>query len=178
MNKSDLTRLPQYQTYIDQLPDISVNVVLHYSLEQLTQKQEEKLTIIGDEVYAPGKWRVPVILQHMIDTERIMAYRALTFARQDTTPLPSFDENDYADTTLATTRTVASLIEELKLVRISNIYLFDSFSDEALQRTGIANHKEISVATLAYVIAGHQAHHLRIIEEHYLPLAKTPLSPF
>jgi hypothetical protein len=179
MNKSDLTAVPEfYQVYLNALPEISTDAVLHYSLEQLTQKQQEKLAIIGDEVYEVGKWQVPVILQHLIDTERIMAYRALRFARRDTTPLPGFDQDQYAANTLDTNRGVTTLVEELKLVRVSSIYLFDSFDEETLRLTGTANGKEISVAALAYIIAGHQAHHLRVIEERYLPLARTPLSPF
>lgn len=179
MNKADLNGVPAfYQTYIDALPDLSADAILHYSLEQLSEKMQEKLTVIGDEIYAPDKWRVPVILQHIIDTERIMAYRALRFARHDATPLPGYDQDEYAARTLSTTRTVAELLEELKLIRVSSILLFDSFTDEDHRQTGTANSYQISVAALKYIIAGHQAHHLRIIEERYLPLAKTPLSPF
>ncbi len=179
MNNADLKNVPEfYQPYINALPDLSIDTVLHYSLEQLSQKMEEKLTIIGDEVYAPDKWRVPVILQHIIDTERIMAYRALCFARKDRTPLPGFDQDIYAADTFTTTRTVAELLEELKLVRVSSIFLFDSFSVESANRIGTANGNVISVAALAFIIAGHQAHHLKVIEQRYLPLAKMPLSPF
>ncbi len=179
MNQYDLTVVPEFfRRYINALPDLSMDAVLHHSLEQLSQKQEEKLTIIGNEVYAPGKWSVPVILQHLIDTERIMDYRALRFARRDKTALAGYDENHYADLTLTTSRKVADLLEELKLVRVSSIYLFDSFSEDDLVQTGTANNSEVSVAAMAYAIAGHQMHHLKVIEERYLPLAKMPLSPF
>lgn len=169
---------PFYQGYLQQSEGLSLTAALHRSLEALNNKLEEQLVAIGDEVYAPGKWTVPVILQHLIDVERVMSYRAMSFARKETTPLPGFDEDTYAATTLQQQRTVATLLEELKLVRVSNIYMFDSFGDEALSREGIANNVPLSVAALGYVIAGHQMHHLHIIEERYLPLAKGIISPF
>lgn len=179
MNKSELANVPEYyQTYLAALPELSLDSVLHYSLEQLSEKMQEKLTIVGDEVYAPGKWQVPVILQHLIDTERVMAYRALRFARKDQTPLPGYDHDLYAAETVGTQGSIGDLFEELKIVRVSSILLFNSFSDEAVRLTGRANDQIVSVAALPFIIAGHQAHHLRIIEERYLPLAKTMLSPF
>ena len=167
-----------FETYLTEVAGYSTDAVLHKALEALNGKLEEKLNAIGDVVYAEGKWPVPVILQHLIDTKRIMAYRALRFARKDKTPLSPFDEETYADAMLNSQRSVETLLEELKIVRVSNIYMFDSFDDETLMQTGIANNKEISVGALAYVIAGHQMHHLRIIDERYLPLAKGIISPF
>lgn len=169
---------PFYQGYLQQSEGLSLTAALHRSLEALNGKLEEQLTAIGNEVYAPGKWTVPAILQHLIDVERVMSYRAMSFARKDTTLLPGFDEDAYAATTLQSQREVATLLEELKLVRVSNIYMFDSFPDETLSREGIANNVPLSVAALGYIIAGHQMHHLHIIEERYLPLAKGTISPF
>ena len=179
MTRNELTQVPAfYQGYINQLPELSLTAALHHSLESLNARLEEKLTAIGDEVYAPGKWTVPVILQHIIDTERIMSYRALRFARRDRTALPGFDENDYAAQMLGTTQSVNDLLEELKVVRVSTILLFSSFDDETLQQAGPANGNEISVGALGFVVAGHQLHHLNVIEERYLPLAKGIISPF
>jgi 6,7-dimethyl-8-ribityllumazine synthase len=176
---SQLPAVPEfYKAYVQLSEGLSLMGALHKSLENLSEKLEEKLMAIGDEVYAPGKWRVPVILQHIIDTERIMAYRALRFARKDETGLAGFDENLYADQTLTTTRSVDVLLEELKLVRISNIYMFDNFSDDELLREGTANNVALSVTALGYIIAGHQAHHLHVIQERYQPLAKGFISPF
>lgn len=167
-----------YKGYLLMSEGMSLMGALHKSLEDLSEKLEERLTAIGNEVYAPGKWTIPVMLQHIIDTERIMAYRALCFARKDQTGLPGFDENGYAAETLQANRSVNILIEELKLVRISNIYMFDSFSDEQLLQEGKANNVSLSVAALGYIIAGHQAHHLHIIAARYLPLAKGLITPF
>jgi hypothetical protein len=179
MKREDLKSVPEYyQNYISQVPDLPLSGVLHASLEALSGKLEEKLLAIGDEVYAPGKWRIADILQHLIDGERIMSYRALRFSRKDTTPLPGFDQDTYVQAAEAHRRPVQDLLEELKLVRVSSIFLFESFTDDMLLLEGPANGKEISVAALGFIIAGHQAHHLWIIEERYLPLAKTIISPF
>jgi len=169
---------PFYQGYLQLSEGLSLTAALHRSLEALNGKLEEKLTAIGNEVYAPGKWTVPVILQHLIDVERVMSYRAMSFARRETASLPGFDEDAYAANTLQSQRDINTLLEELKLVRVSNIYMFDSFDEEELSREGTANNVSLSVAALGYVIAGHQMHHLNIIEERYLPLAKGIISPF
>lgn len=179
MTRDQLTHVPPfYQGYIQALPELSLMAALHRSLENLNTKLEEQLTVIGDEIYAPGKWTIPVILQHLIDTERVMSYRALRFARRDKTPLAGFEENDYAAQTIAQQQPVANLIEELKVVRVGSILLFSSFDDETLQQTGMANNNELSVVALGFVIAGHQQHHLNVIEERYLPLAKGAITPF
>ena len=179
MTRDQLPNLaPNFQHYVQQVPEMQLLAALHYSLECLNEKLAEKLTAIGDEVYAPGKWTIPVMLQHLIDTERIMSYRALTFARGDKAHLPGFEENDYAAASMSNTQTLTALLEELKVVRVSTVLMFNSFDEATLLRTGFANGKEVSVGALGFVIAGHQQHHLSIIEERYLPLAKGIISPF
>ena len=125
---------------------------------------------LGERVYAPGKWTVKDILQHCIDTERIMAYRALRFARNDSTALPGFDENLFADNTRAGARTLEDLMEEFSLIRKANIYQFRNFSSDMLQRSGISNETEISALALGFVIVGHAMHHQAILEQRYFPL--------
>jgi hypothetical protein len=130
----------------------------------------KKLEELGDAVYAPGKWIGKEILQHCIDTERIMAYRALCFSRKEKASLPGFDENIYAANSLAHQRSYSDLMEEFECVRKSTIYLFRSFSEETLLQEGIANGKNILVGALGFVIIGHALHHQWILEERYYPL--------
>ena len=121
-----------------------------------------------DYRYAEGKWTIKDILQHLIDAERIFAYRALRFGRNDKTNLPGFEENDYAVKANAGKRSIQDLLTELAVVRQSTLSLFKSFSQEELLRIGIASDNPMSVRALGYVIIGHQNHHQRIFEERYL----------
>ena len=123
---------------------------------------EERIT------YAPGKWTLKEVLGHLIDDERIFAYRALCVARGDTRPLPGFDENDYVAATNFESRTFASLLHEYNLVRESTIALFASLTGEEWVRRGVVNGYEASVRGLAFHIAGHELHHLRTVRERYL----------
>lgn len=161
---------PYYQNYINQVPDVALTEALRGSLEALNGPLQELLLAIGDTVYETGKWTVKDILQHLIDTERVMSYRAMRFARLDETELPGFDQDPYVPAANAARRAVPVLLEELKAVRISSIYLFESLTYDMLQHSGIANGNRISVAALGFIIAGHQYHHLGIIRERYLPM--------
>lgn len=118
--------------------------------------------------YAEGKWTIKDIIQHLIDAERIFAYRALRFARNDKTALPGFDENEYVDATNANKRSIQDLLTELAVVRQATLSLYKSFSDEELLRIGIASENPMSVRALGFVIIGHQNHHQRVFEERYL----------
>jgi uncharacterized damage-inducible protein DinB len=118
--------------------------------------------------YAEGKWTLKEVLQHLIDTERIFAYRALAIARKDTTILPSFDENEYAANSKANERDWHSLTEEMHQVRACTRMLFNSFSDETLATTGKFSNNTSSVETLGLIIVGHFYHHVNIIKERYL----------
>jgi hypothetical protein len=122
----------------------------------------------GDLRYAPDKWSIKEVIGHLIDTERIFAYRALRFARNDQSALPGFDENSYVAHSNYGARLLADLAEEFEFVRKANIYLFRHLGEEVWLRRGKANDNEISVRALAYNIAGHELHHLGIIRERYL----------
>lgn len=122
----------------------------------------------GMHRYAPGKWSIKEVVQHMIDTERIMAYRALCFARADAMPLPGFDEDRYAERSDADRRTLAELIAEHDVVRLSTVALFRSFSEAALKRTGMASERTFTVRALGWTIAGHAMHHIHILQQRYL----------
>ena len=118
--------------------------------------------------YAEDKWTIKQVLQHIIDAERIFAYRALCIARKDTTPLPAFDENTYAANDGSANRKLQSLKDEFNAVRTSTDLLLNSFSDEQLDETGIASGKNITANALCFITYGHLLHHKRIIEERYL----------
>ena len=171
MKRSDINPLPpHFDTYINQTDDIELHEALKKSLANLKNLPVDKWIALGDQVYAPGKWTVKDIIQHIIDAERIFAYRALRFARKDTTKLPGFEENDYAVSAEAGKRTLTELINELVTVRQSTVEMFATFDDEKQQRMGATTSAEISVAALGFVIVGHEIHHLGILEERYYPL--------
>lgn len=121
-----------------------------------------------DYRYAEGKWTIKEIIQHIIDTERIFAYRALRISRNDSTPLPGFDENYFAQNTNGNSRSIQDLLMELSAVRHSNLLLFKSFSEEQLLSKGIASDQPISVRAIGFMIIGHQKHHQNVFLEKYL----------
>jgi len=125
---------------------------------------EEKLL----SAYAPGKWTLKEMLVHMMDTERIMAYRALRVARNDKTNLPGFEQDDYTPYLYANERSIANIMEEYELLRKSTVALFNNFDESAFARVGFANSALFSVRAALYIIAGHELHHSQIIEEKYL----------
>lgn len=119
--------------------------------------------------YAEGKWNIPEIIQHLMDSERIFAYRALRIARGDKQDNPGFDENVFAANSYAADRNIMDIAREFSLLRASTIELFKSLKEETLTAKGSANGNPITVAALAYAIVGHELHHVKIIEERYLP---------
>ena len=118
--------------------------------------------------YAEGKWTIKEVLQHIIDTERIQAYRALSFARKEKASLPGFEEKDYAANSNANSRTWQSLGNEFLIVRQSTHLLFNSLTEEMLASEGTANNNLLSVETIGFIILGHFYHHKKIVEEIYL----------
>lgn len=122
----------------------------------------------AEKAYAPGKWTIKDLMQHLIDSEWIFAYRALRFARLDTTDLPGFDHDGYVEPAAANQRRMKDLLDDQKQLRQATMALFKSFGDEALLLAGTANGNKVSVRALAWIIAGHQLHHLKIIKERYL----------
>jgi uncharacterized damage-inducible protein DinB len=118
--------------------------------------------------YQPDKWTIKEVLGHIIDTERIMAYRALRFARKDKTPLPGFDQDIFVENAHTQERDVQSIIREYAAVRQATLELFRSFDEETLTQSGTANDRQITVRALGYTIAGHETHHWNIIKERYL----------
>jgi hypothetical protein len=118
--------------------------------------------------YAPDKWSIKEILEHVADTERVLAYRALRIARGDRTPLASFEHDDYVKIAGSDRRALKSLLDNLSAVRAATVALFESLTPEDWTRRGIASNHEISVRALAYFVAGHDRHHASILKRKYL----------
>lgn len=123
---------------------------------------------MGEYRYEKGKWSIKELICHMMDAERIFAYRALRFARNDATELAAFEENDYAPQANAHGRTIKQLLQEVTTLRKTTIDLFSSFTPEMLERKGTANKNVVSVINIGYIIAGHETHHRNILNERYL----------
>ena len=126
------------------------------------------LTAIADYAYAPGKWTIKEMMGHIIDTERILVFRLMSFARNEKAALPGFDEDNYVAAAHFQDRSLESFCEEFSFLRKSNLFLFNSLNEQELDIMGNANQKSISVRALLYVIAGHVIHHKGVIEERYL----------
>ena len=156
-----------YKGYIDTVGDD-----VFTELEQQLDSFPKFLNAISEEkssyAYAEGKWTIKEMVGHLLDTERIMSYRALRFARQDTTALPGFDENDYVKYAHFADRTLQSFVDEFITLRKSTLFLIKSFREEDLNRSGISNDKPITVRALIFIMAGHINHHQQILKERYL----------
>src|SRR5690606_2332714 len=148
---------PYYETYLPNIDDtytltewleVSVHEFVHFIQDIPMDKHGYR--------YAEGKWTIKEIIQHVIDTERVFAYRALRISRNDKTPLPGFDENDYVSNTDAENRSLQDILTELALVRQSSLVMFKSFSQDQLLRRGEASGHEVSVRALAFLITAHQ----------------------
>lgn len=171
MTRSQIDPMPQFfDRYIMLVEDIELVQGLVVSLEEFQSLNFDWFTELGDKIYAPGKWTIKDILQHLIDNERVQSYRAMRFARNDKTILPGYDEELFGRNTGATNRTLSELREEFVSVRLSSIALFRSFDNEMLQRKGIAYQVEITPLALGFQLIGHQIHHINVINERYLPL--------
>ncbi|HEV7682730.1 MAG TPA: DinB family protein [Pyrinomonadaceae bacterium] len=171
MKKSDINQPPCYfDRYLNYVADIEIVNAFKQSLTEIESFDLEALSKLGDTTYAEDKWTIKDILQHLIDVEHILAYRALRIARKDKTPLPGFDEAQLAMNAHPERRSLSDLIAELKMVRQATSLLFESFDDEALQESAVISENQMSALAFGFTIVGHQKHHLRIIEEKYLPL--------
>jgi uncharacterized damage-inducible protein DinB len=159
--------LEYYGKYIDLVPGED-------ALPALTEQIADTLRLlrpVGDAKalhrYAPGKWSVKEVVGHLADSERIFAYRALRMGRGDTTPLAGFDETTYVPAGRFDSRPLADMLHEFEQVRAASLALFRGFDDEALRRRGTANNAAVSVRALAWITAGHELHHRRLLVDRY-----------
>lgn len=159
---------PYFSRYIDQVAANSLEEAVAFYAPLLhdfySNLPEEK----ADYAYAPGKWTIKDLLQHVIDTERIFTYRIVRISRKDKTPLASFDENSYAENAKANNRTLTSLLEEFQAVRKATDLLLKSLSAEQLAASGIASNMPVSANAIGFIIFGHLLHHKQVLEERYL----------
>jgi uncharacterized damage-inducible protein DinB len=158
---------PYYDRYISMIQSEDI-------LTTLDQQRREMMLLLscreeddGDFRYAPEKWSAKEVLGHICDTERVFAYRALRIARADTTPLEGFEQDDYVRNGSFAQRPLADLVEDFIAVRRATLSLLRNLEEAAWMRRGVANKNEVTVRALAYVIAGHELHHRRILEEKY-----------
>jgi len=169
MTKPDsIEYAPYFEKYISLVPEGEIVVTLGKQLENTLGLLRGLNEAQGDLRYATGKWSVKEVVGHIIDTERIFAHRAFRFARNDATPLAGFDENSYAANAGFGSRSLDSLAEEFEHVRKSSVYLFKYLAGDSWLRRGVANDNEVSVRALAYIIAGHELHHVGILRSRYL----------
>ena len=168
MRPAETEYTPYFKQYVDKVEGDDVIWVLETQLndflELIYSIPEEK----KNYSYKEGKWTIAELLGHVIDSERIFAFRALCFARNDPNPLPGFEQDDYIKNANFNNRTLRSFVDEFTHLRKSNNILFSNFGEEALHRKGTANNKLVTVNALLYVIAGHFNHHMTFLKERYL----------
>jgi len=160
-----------YQTYVGYIPEgadpLAQLQAQFWQVQQLTNMLTDEQANLA---YAPGKWTIKEVLLHMLDTERIMAYRALRFARGDQQNLPGFEQDDYVPNSGANERQLSDIMAEYAATRAATVALFRTFTPTQLSRAGTANNGPVSVRALTYIVPGHEAHHLHVLRERYLPL--------
>ncbi len=159
---------PYYHTYISKVTSSDLIEALIENQAGFVSFTKSLPAEKGNYKYAEGKWTVKEVIIHLTDAERIFAYRALRFARNDKTDLAGFDENTYVPESFAHNRSLTDVIQEWESVRAASLTLFKSFSAETALRVGFANGKEISVRALGYIIIGHTVHHQGVIADRYL----------
>jgi N-acetylglutamate synthase-like GNAT family acetyltransferase/uncharacterized damage-inducible protein DinB len=160
---------PYYAQYVDLVPDGDVLGLLRRQVEETARLVGPLADRDADFRYAEGKWSIKEVIGHVTDTERIMVYRALCFARGESAALPGFDENEYVRRAKFASRRLADLVTELKAVREATIGFFASLDAEELERKGTANSRPYSVRALAFIVAGHERHHANLLADRYLP---------
>lgn len=156
-----------FATYVNRVPDGEIGDILAGQKEEVVSLFGSITEERGDYRYQPDKWSIKQVLGHMMDTERVMAYRLMCVARGETVSLPGFDENVYMSGAGFERRTLPSLIEEYSAVRGATLALAANLPEEAWTRLGNANNSVVSARALAYIIAGHERHHMNVLKERY-----------
>jgi hypothetical protein len=157
--------------FVDRVEGSDVIASLREQLDELLGFLGHLDPATADYRYAEGKWSVKEVIGHVIDTERVFAYRALAFARGERTPLPGFEQDEYVRGGDFSHRSMQSLTNEFEHLRLSNVSLFSSFTEDTWDRFGTADGSALSVRAIAYVVVGHAAHHISVIRERYLGTA-------
>lgn len=160
---------PYYGRYIALVPGHDILATLDEQRRQTVLLLSCRTDEEGDFRYAPGKWSAKEVLGHVCDTERVFAYRALRIARADQTPMEGFEQDDYVRNGPFANAPISDLVEDYIAVRRATISLLRSLDEPAWSRRGIANKNEVTVRALAYIIAGHELHHRKMLVEKYFP---------
>ena len=164
-NKNDYA--PYYEGYINLVKGDDIHKILTAQSIETQGVLNSFSETLGNYAYAEGKWTVKEVVGHLIDTERVMAYRAMCIARGEKQLLPGFDQDAYVKTGNFNKRELFDLNYEFRLLRELNLLLSKGFDEEILQRRGVANNNEVTVLGLLYIIAGHEKHHMNILQERY-----------
>jgi hypothetical protein len=164
--------LSYYGKYIALVPDGDILATLSQQLDATLALLREIPEARGSFRYADDKWSIRELVGHLIDSERVFSYRALRFARNDRTPLPGFEQDDYIRNASFNDCTLNDLASELESVRHSTLFLLKHLNEEAWMRKGLANDSEVSVRALAFILAGHELHHRNILRDRYLQSEK------
>jgi hypothetical protein len=159
---------PYYENYISQVTETDLIGVLDGQTDEINELFGSIPEDRGTFAYAEGKWTIKELLSHVIDAERMFAYRVLRIARGDKTPIEGFEQDGYIENSHANTRTFADLTGEFAELRAANLRFFRNLNEEDWLRTGTANKMEISVRALAFIMAGHIRHHIAILNDRYL----------
>jgi len=159
---------PFYDGYISLVPGNNVLAALDEQRRQMLLLLSGRTEADGEIRYAPDKWSLKEVLGHVNDGERILSYRALRIARGDATPIEGFEQDDYVRNGPFGRRTLADLVEDYIAVRRATVSLLRNLDEAAWSRRGVANKNEVTVRALAYIIAGHELHHRKLLEEKYL----------
>jgi uncharacterized damage-inducible protein DinB len=159
---------PYYGTYIARVADGNIITILGQQIDNTLALLHGLSDAQAMSRYAPGKWSVKEVVGHLMDTERIFGYRALRFARNDQTPLSGFEQDDYVQQAAFDDQSLSDLASEFEHVRRGNIHLLRGLTADSWDRRGEANDNHVSVRALAYIIAGHELHHMEIIRTKYL----------
>lgn len=159
---------PYYGQYIGLVPEGELTEILANQLEEMTRFLTSLTEEQAKHRYAEGKWSIKEVIGHIADTERVMAYRLLRIARGDQTPLPGFDQDLLMNGIAFDTYTIAELLEDYTAVRQASLTLLRGLPAEAWTRTGMVSDNPTTARAVAYVLAGHELHHLKIINERYL----------
>jgi hypothetical protein len=159
---------PYYEHYVSLVPEDEISSVLAAQPDELEALIGSVPESKGTFAYADGKWTIKELLGHLIDGERIFAYRTLRISRGDQTPIEGFEQDGYIENAHSNERSFADLLTEFSLLRQANMCLFNDLKGDAWTRTGTANDCQISVRALAWIMAGHIRHHIDILRSRYL----------
>jgi len=169
MNRPTVTEYAQYyETYVGHVSENDILAVLRSELDDLDVLLDRVPPDQETYAYAEGKWTIRQVIGHLIDGERVFGYRALCIARGEKQNLPGFEQDDYLQTSPYNHIALEDLLSEMRLVRLSNLAMFRSLDEEAWSRVGLANNNEVSVRALAYIMAGHTRHHMKVLKQRYL----------